>query len=66
MGAISAIATAISELVGVGWHLYGLFKEAKKRGWIRDGSDLISQIRGAKTDEERMALARRLFEHDSK
>lgn len=66
MGQIAAIALAISDLISLGAKVIALFTEAKKKGWIKDGNALREKIQIAKTDDERMALARALFEHESK
>lgn len=61
-----AILTAIKEILTLGFKVYGLIKEAKLKGWIDEGKLLTKQITEAKTDEERAALARRLFLHSDK
>jgi hypothetical protein len=63
MAEIAAIAAAITELIPVFWKLVNLFKEAKRKGWIKDGQELRSAVQSPRTDEESMALAKRLFEH---
>jgi hypothetical protein len=63
---ISAIATAINELFVVGSKLIALYVEAKKNGWIKDSNSLRAKINDAKTNDERMALARSLFIHEPK
>lgn len=66
MGSILAISEAITALVPVFWKLFNLYKEARQKGWIKEGNGLIKQVQGAKTDEERLALARDLFNHRAK
>ena len=60
---ISAIATAISDLIMVGTKVIALFMEAKKNGWIKNGDSIRDAISKASTDAERMALAKSLFDH---
>lgn len=59
----SAFVTALSEILTLGWKVYGLFQEARLKGWVLDGRTLSQNIEGADTDEKRMALARDLFSH---
>lgn len=61
---LSAIALAISDLIMVGSNVIAFYKEAKKNGWINSANGLRAKISDAKTQEERMALAKLLFEHD--
>jgi len=63
---LAAISAALIEIITLGYKVYNLIKEAKLRGWVNDGRSLGQQITEAKTDEERAALARRLFDHDIK
>lgn len=63
MNQVSAIANAILEIFTLGYKVYGLIHEAKRKGWINEGRSLTQQITEAKTDEERAELARRLFKH---
>lgn len=65
MQTATAIISILGELFTLGWKIYRLRKEAKAKGWIRDGRSLSSQITEAKTDEERANLARALFEHSN-
>jgi len=58
-----AVITLLNEIFTLGWKVYDLYKEAKKKGWIVDGRTLSTSIKEAKADEERAALARRLFTH---
>lgn len=60
---IVALANAFMELAPALRGLVSLYKDAKAKGWIKDGSEIQSAISAAKTDDERMFLARRLFEH---
>lgn len=63
MNQISVIASALIEIITLGYKLFGLIHEAKRKKWINDGRSLSQQISEAKTDEERAELARRLFNH---
>lgn len=63
IAAITAAATALMELITLGYKAAALLREAKKRGWIEEGRTLTQVIDGAKTDEERAILAKRLFDH---
>ncbi len=58
---ISAILTAVSEILFLGFKVFNLFKEAKLKGWVNDGRSLSNQLSEAKTDEERKKLAELLF-----
>ncbi len=62
MTEIAAIATALTELITLGYKAFALFKEAKEKGWIKDGRLLSAAITEAKTDEERAKLAKLLFD----
>lgn len=66
MNQITVIATALTEIFTLGYKVYYLIKEAKLKGWINDGRTLSQQILEAKTDEDRAALAKRLFNHINK
>lgn len=63
---VAAILSALAEIFTLGYKVYFLIKEAKTKGWIKDGRSLIKQIEEAKTDEERAELARRLYSHTVK
>ena len=63
MAQIAAIATALTEIFTLGYKVWNLIREAKEKGWVKDGMSLAQQISEAKTNEERMALARKLYEH---
>ena len=63
IAAITAAATALMELITLWYKAAALLREAKKRGWIEEGRTLTQVIDGAKTDEERAILAKRLFDH---
>lgn len=63
---IAAIATALTEIITLGYKAFSLIREAKRRGWVSDGRSLSQQISEAKTDEERAELARRLYNHIAK
>lgn len=56
------IAKAVLEVVPVITALVKLYKDAKVKGWIKDGRELEQKIRTATTDDERYELARDLFE----
>lgn len=66
IAAITAAAQAIMELITLGYKAAALLREAKKRGWIEEGRTLTQVIDGAKTNEERAILAKRLFNHITK
>ncbi|HNC40292.1 MAG TPA: hypothetical protein PK522_00755 [Nitrosomonas sp.] len=63
MNQVSAIASALIEIITLGYKVYDLIHEAKRKGWVSDGRSLSQQIAEAKTDEERAELAKRLFNH---
>jgi hypothetical protein len=60
---IAAIAGAVTALIGVGYSVAKLYREAQTKGWIEDGRDLAKAIAEAKTEDERRKLARALFNH---
>ena len=62
---ITSLLTALPEIIGVVKSIVALFREAKRKGWIESGRNLAAEINGAKTDEERKALAQRLFNHNN-
>ena len=66
MNQLSAIALAISDLISLGTKVVALYWEAKKKGWIKDGRELRTQIQSATSDEQKQALAERLFNHSPK
>lgn len=57
----TAILTAISEILTLGWKVFSLWKESKSKGWVISGRSLSVQLTEAKTDDERANLARLLF-----
>lgn len=63
---LTSLFTALPEMIGLFKSLWGLLQEAKRKGWIEAGRDLTAQINGATTDEERKALAQRLFNFNHK
>lgn len=63
IAAITAIANAILEVITLGYKVAKLWRESQLNGWVKDGRTLAAAIDGAKTDEERSALAKILFEH---
>lgn len=58
-----AFFQAFAELAPVIISIINLFKEAKEKGWVKDGQALQERVQNAKTPEERLDLARLLFEH---
>lgn len=60
---LAEIAKSLSEIITLGYKIFALFAEAKRKGWISGGLSLTQQISGATNDEDRADLARRLFEH---
>lgn len=65
MTQVAAIAAVLSEIFTLGYKVFALIKEARLKGWIKDGRSLGKQISEAKSDEERAELARRLYNHIS-
>jgi hypothetical protein len=61
-----AAVTAFFEAIPAILTLIRFYQDAKQKGWIEKGRDLATEIKGANSDEERMALAKRLFEHRAK
>ena len=61
----TAIISILNELFTLGYKIAALRREAKAKGWIKDGRSLSAIIEEAKTDEERASIARRLFEHSN-
>jgi len=62
---LTTLFTALPEIIGGVKALVGLFREAKRKGWIEAGRNLAAEINGAQTDEERKKLAQRLFNHNN-
>lgn len=60
---ITAIAMAISELIKEWKKMRKLRNEAIEKEWIDEGISISEAIENATTDEQRQALARKLFEH---
>jgi hypothetical protein len=50
---ITEIANTISEALS-------FYRKAKEEGWYEDAKIIASRVRGAKTDEERKELVRKL------
>lgn len=63
MVTFSAVIQLINQIIPLVIGLAKLYKEAKLKGWINDGVSLQLKINEAKTDEERMALAKSIFNH---
>ena len=63
MTQITAILTAISEILTLGWKVFSLWKEAQLKGWVSDGRSLSQKINEAKSDEDRASLAKLLFDN---
>jgi hypothetical protein len=60
-GRFSSIVKAINEGAPLIFQLIRLYQESRHKGWVETQRKLALEIKEAKTDEERMALARRLF-----
>lgn len=63
MANLLLILKAVVELLPVITKLISLYAEAKKKGWVKDGNELQQKIQSSQTNEERMDIAKRLFEH---
>lgn len=59
-GLIDALR-AVGEIMRLLTALVNFYREAKLKGWIKDGYELAAKIEAAKTDDERAVLARQLF-----
>jgi hypothetical protein len=60
---MSSIVTLLTELVLLGARILALYREAKRKEWIKEGRLISEALKDAKTDDDRAALARRLFDH---
>jgi len=58
---LEAIA-AIGSLIKLLQKVFSLWRKAKREAWVSDAVDTLSEIKEAKTDEDRKRLARRLAE----
>ena len=52
----------LNELILIGARILALYREAKRKEWIKEGKLLGESLKDAETDEQRAELARRLFE----
>jgi hypothetical protein len=59
---MSSILTLLTELVLLGARILALYREAKRKEWVKEGRLLSEALKDAKTDDDRAALARRLFD----
>jgi hypothetical protein len=60
---MNSIVTLLTELVLLGARILALYREAKRKEWIKEGRLISEALKDAKTDDDRAALARRLFDH---
>jgi hypothetical protein len=60
---MSQIVRLLTELVLLGARILALYREAKRKEWIKEGKLISEALKDAKTDDDRAALARRLFDH---
>ncbi len=60
---MNSIVTLLTELVLLGARILALYREAKRKEWIKEGKLISEALKDAKTDDDRAALARRLFDH---
>ena len=59
---MNSILTLLTELVLLGARILALYREAKRKEWIKEGRLLSEALKDAKTDDDRAALAKRLFD----
>ena len=59
---MNSILTLLTELVLLGARILALYREAKRKEWVKEGRLLSEALKDAKTDDDRAALARRLFD----
>lgn len=59
---MNSILTLLTELVLLGARILALYREAKRKEWVKEGRLLSEALKNAKTDNDRAALARRLFD----
>lgn len=57
------ILALIRELVLLGIRVVSLYREAKRKAWIKEGELIGDALKKAQTDDDRARLARRLFDH---
>lgn len=60
---LAAVIALLNELVLLGVKILALYREAKRKEWIKEGKLIGDALKDAKTDDARADLARRLFEH---
>lgn len=60
---MKSILTLLTELVLLGARILALYREAKRKEWVKEGKLISEALKDAKTDDDRAALARRLFDH---
>jgi len=60
---LGAVIALLNELVLLGVKILALYREAKRKEWIKEGQLIGDALKNAKTDDARADLARRLFEH---
>lgn len=59
---MNSILTLLTELVLLGARILSLYREAKRKEWVKEGRLLSETLKDAKTDDDRAALAKRLFD----
>ena len=59
LSALAALLEIINLLKGV----VLLYRDAKREGWLEEGRELAKAINGAKTNDERKELVRRLADY---
>lgn len=59
---MNSILTLLTELVLLGAKILALYREAKRKEWVKEGRLLSEALKDAKTDDDRAALAKRLFD----
>lgn len=59
---MNSILTLLTELVLLGARILALYREAKRKEWVKEGRLLSEALKDAKTDDDRAALAKRLFD----
>jgi len=65
MTTIIAFINIVKEIMPFAYSLLKLYREAKEKKWINDGTNLQLKLNEAKTDEERKELAKAIFNHRS-
>jgi len=61
-GILSAII-ALKELATLIRDLIGLYRKAQKEKWLKDGRELVKNIKAVETDKGRRKLAKELVKH---